>query len=121
MNETGLWNEWLEKICGYECLLPLFFLTAALEFVKSHPQDPINQKEYEEACGVGVVITPEQIEDAVSTWPYIAQKYVFFLRALLAVLCWVTVECRAGGDGDQEAQGTAVKGKVPLQHGTANG
>uniref|UniRef100_A0A8C5H8W2 Glutamine--tRNA ligase n=1 Tax=Gouania willdenowi TaxID=441366 RepID=A0A8C5H8W2_GOUWI len=41
-------------------------LAAALDFVKSHPQDPINQREFEEACGVGVVITPEQIEDAVS-------------------------------------------------------
>uniref|UniRef100_A0A4W6EQX0 Glutamine--tRNA ligase n=1 Tax=Lates calcarifer TaxID=8187 RepID=A0A4W6EQX0_LATCA len=42
-------------------------LAAALDFVKSHPQDPINQKEFEEACGVGVVITPEQIEDAVES------------------------------------------------------
>uniref|UniRef100_A0A3Q3ETX9 Glutamine--tRNA ligase n=1 Tax=Labrus bergylta TaxID=56723 RepID=A0A3Q3ETX9_9LABR len=40
-------------------------LAAALDFVKGHPQDPINQREFEEACGVGVVITPEQIEDAV--------------------------------------------------------
>uniref|UniRef100_A0A669CDC8 glutamine--tRNA ligase n=1 Tax=Oreochromis niloticus TaxID=8128 RepID=A0A669CDC8_ORENI len=40
-------------------------LAAALDFVKSHPQDPINQKEFDEACGVGVVITPEQIEEAV--------------------------------------------------------
>lgn len=40
-------------------------LAAALDFVKSHPQDPINQNEFESACGVGVVITPEQIEDAV--------------------------------------------------------
>uniref|UniRef100_A0A3Q3M8R1 Probable glutamine--tRNA ligase n=1 Tax=Mastacembelus armatus TaxID=205130 RepID=A0A3Q3M8R1_9TELE len=42
-------------------------LAAALDFVKSHPHDPINQKEFEEACGVGVVITPEQIEDAVES------------------------------------------------------
>lgn len=42
------------------------FVVAALDFVKGHPQDPINQKEFEAACGVGVVITPEQIEDAVS-------------------------------------------------------
>ncbi|XP_029011138.1 glutamine--tRNA ligase [Betta splendens] len=42
-------------------------LTAALDFVKSHPQDPINQKAFEEACGVGVVITPEQVEDAVES------------------------------------------------------
>lgn len=47
-------------------IFPLLCLAAALEFVKSHPQDPINQKEFEEACGIGVVITPEQIEDAVS-------------------------------------------------------
>lgn len=42
------------------------FFAAALEFVKDHPQDPINKKEFEQACGVGVVITPEQVEDAVS-------------------------------------------------------
>lgn len=41
------------------------FIAAALDFVKDYPQDPINQKEFEEACGVGVVITPEQIENAV--------------------------------------------------------
>ncbi|CAL8325305.1 unnamed protein product [Merluccius merluccius] len=40
-------------------------LAAALEFVKSHPQDPINQAQFENVCGVGVVITPEQIEEAV--------------------------------------------------------
>lgn len=39
---------------------------AALDFVKSHTQDPISQKAFDEACGVGIVITPEQIEDAVS-------------------------------------------------------
>ncbi|XP_076022736.1 glutamine--tRNA ligase isoform X2 [Genypterus blacodes] len=42
-------------------------LAAALDFVKSYPQDPINQKEFDEACGVGVLITPEQIEDAVES------------------------------------------------------
>lgn len=42
-------------------------LSAAMDYLKSHPQDPINQKEFDEACGVGVVITPEQIEDAVET------------------------------------------------------
>uniref|UniRef100_A0A8C7Z514 Glutamine--tRNA ligase n=1 Tax=Oryzias sinensis TaxID=183150 RepID=A0A8C7Z514_9TELE len=40
-------------------------LAAALEFLKSHPQDPISQSDFDEACGVGIVITPEQIEDAV--------------------------------------------------------
>uniref|UniRef100_A0A3Q2SSW7 Glutamine--tRNA ligase n=1 Tax=Fundulus heteroclitus TaxID=8078 RepID=A0A3Q2SSW7_FUNHE len=42
-------------------------LAAALDFVKGHPEDPISQKEFDEACGVGVVITPEQIEDAVES------------------------------------------------------
>ncbi|KAJ4933822.1 hypothetical protein JOQ06_006631 [Pogonophryne albipinna] len=42
-------------------------LAAALEFVKSYPQDPINQKEFEDTCGVGVFITPEQIEEAVES------------------------------------------------------
>lgn len=39
--------------------------TAALEYIKSHPQDPLDVKAFESASGVGVVISPEQIEDAV--------------------------------------------------------
>lgn len=65
------WRKWL--LCLH---------AAALEFVKSHPQDPINQKEFDETCGVGVVITPEQIEDVVSAWAHIAQKYVVFFYKL---------------------------------------
>lgn len=46
----------------------LFFslIAAALDFVKSHPEDPVDQRAFETACGVGVVVTPEQIEDVVS-------------------------------------------------------
>lgn len=44
----------------------VYFLVAALEYFKSHPEDSVNQKEFESTCGVGVVITPEQIENAVS-------------------------------------------------------
>lgn len=44
-----------------------------------------------------------------------------FLQALQCIVCVVTEECCAGGDCDQEAQGTVGKGEVPLQHGTANG
>ena len=43
-----------------------FFFSAALDFFKSHPSDPVDAKAFELACGIGVVITPEQIEDAVS-------------------------------------------------------
>lgn len=69
-----------------EFLLPLF-LAAALDFVKSHPQDPINQKEFDEACGVGMVITPEQIEEAVSALhcPEVCRS--------LNVVWSLTVEC----------------------------
>ncbi|XP_032506074.1 glutamine--tRNA ligase isoform X4 [Phocoena sinus] len=40
-------------------------LSAALEYVRSHPLDPINTMVFEQECGVGVVVTPEQIEEAV--------------------------------------------------------
>uniref|UniRef100_A0A8C0J402 glutamine--tRNA ligase n=1 Tax=Chelonoidis abingdonii TaxID=106734 RepID=A0A8C0J402_CHEAB len=41
-------------------------LSAALEYVRSHPLDPIDTADFEQECGVGVVVTPEQIEEAVS-------------------------------------------------------
>lgn len=53
----------------------IYFFTAALEFVRDHPQDPINQKQFDEACGVGVDTTPEQIENAVSALAHVGQKY----------------------------------------------
>ncbi|XP_038054091.1 glutamine--tRNA ligase-like, partial [Patiria miniata] len=40
-------------------------LTAALDYFKSHPTDPIDVKAFESACGIGVEITPEQVEEAV--------------------------------------------------------
>lgn len=43
--------------------------SAALEYVRSHPLDPINTMVFEQECGVGVVVTPEQIEEAVSLSP----------------------------------------------------
>lgn len=40
-------------------------ISAALEFLKSHPVDPIDVAAFELDCGVGVVITPEQITEQV--------------------------------------------------------
>uniref|UniRef100_A0A8D0GWU1 glutamine--tRNA ligase n=1 Tax=Sphenodon punctatus TaxID=8508 RepID=A0A8D0GWU1_SPHPU len=40
-------------------------LSAALEYVRSHPLDPIDVADFERECGVGAVVTPEQIEEAV--------------------------------------------------------
>lgn len=68
------WGKNREK----QLLFFFFFIAAALEFVRDHPQDPINQKEFEEACGVGVVITPEQIENAVGARVCTDQKYLVF-------------------------------------------
>ena len=47
--------------------IPFLFLLilAALEFLKSHPMDPIDVATFELDCGVGVVITPEQITQQV--------------------------------------------------------
>ncbi|XP_053325199.1 glutamine--tRNA ligase [Spea bombifrons] len=40
-------------------------LNAALDYVKAHPVDPIDVADFEKECGVGVIVTPEQIEEAV--------------------------------------------------------
>lgn len=99
--------------------IPLSCFTAALEFVKGHPEDPLDVKAFEEACGVGVVVTPEQVEEAVSprekhTVPTHLTSFAATAARLLMMKC-------PGGDCHQETQGTAVEGEVPLQHGTANG
>lgn len=83
-------TKWMRWVCEHESLQKMtsapatlmdfscLLFAAALEFVKDHPQDPMSQKEFDEACGVGVVITPEQIEEGVSAWAYMGQKHVFF-------------------------------------------
>uniref|UniRef100_A0A3Q0SVS1 Glutamine--tRNA ligase n=1 Tax=Amphilophus citrinellus TaxID=61819 RepID=A0A3Q0SVS1_AMPCI len=86
-------------------------LAAALDFVKSHPQDPINQKEFDEACGVGVVITPEQIEEAVEAVikkhkeQLLKERYHFNMGLLMGeartALKW--------------ADGKAIKNEVDMQ------
>lgn len=42
-------------------------LTAAFDYLKLNPADSINISNFEESCGIGVVITPDQIEDAVES------------------------------------------------------
>lgn len=57
----GLSIHFLELSCPID-----FPFSAALEYVRSHPLDPIDTEDFERECGVGVVVTPEQIEEAVS-------------------------------------------------------
>lgn len=44
----------------------LFLPAAALEYVKSHPMEPIDVVDFDRECGIGITVTPEQIEEAVS-------------------------------------------------------
>ena len=46
----------------FVCSVPF---SAAMEFLKSHPVDPIDVAAFEEDCGVGVVITLDQITHQV--------------------------------------------------------
>ena len=48
-------------------MLSVFFHLAAVEYMKSHPVLPVNVAAFEDSCGIGVNITPDQIEDCVST------------------------------------------------------
>ena len=43
---------------------------AALAYLKENPVDPINVAAFEESCGVGVDVSPEQIEECVSSLLY---------------------------------------------------
>ncbi|XP_031422097.1 glutamine--tRNA ligase [Clupea harengus] len=86
-------------------------LSAALDFVKSHPQDPLDHSAFESCCGVGVVITPEQIEDAVEQVIKKHQKqlheerYRFNMGLLMG-------EARAGL---KWADGKIIKNEVDMQ------
>ena len=72
----------------------MFFFSAALEFLKSHPVDPIDVAAFELDCGVGVVITPEQITKQVSTH-HLMEAGVFGFRifscrlSIFANLCYL--------------------------------
>lgn len=41
------------------------FFSAAFEYLLSNVTKEIDKKEFEEACGIGVIVTPEQIEQSV--------------------------------------------------------
>uniref|UniRef100_A0A673L2G2 Glutamine--tRNA ligase n=1 Tax=Sinocyclocheilus rhinocerous TaxID=307959 RepID=A0A673L2G2_9TELE len=86
-------------------------LSAALDFIKSHPQKNLDRLEFEAACGVGVMVTPEQIEDAVELIirkhkdQLLAERYRFNMGILMGeartALKW--------------ADGKMVKNEVDMQ------
>lgn len=58
----------IEFLVEYVCSEKLSLgpqLTAAFEYLKGHPVDPIDVDEFNETCGVGVVITREEIVQVV--------------------------------------------------------
>ena len=38
---------------------------AALDYLKTHPVDPLDATAFEQYCGVGVVVSQEEISDCV--------------------------------------------------------
>uniref|UniRef100_A0A673NMP2 Glutamine--tRNA ligase n=1 Tax=Sinocyclocheilus rhinocerous TaxID=307959 RepID=A0A673NMP2_9TELE len=86
-------------------------LSAALDFLKSDPQENLDRLEFEATCGVGVVVTPEQIEDAVELIirkhkdQLLAERYHFNMGILMGeartALKW--------------ADGKIVKNEVDMQ------
>lgn len=43
----------------------MLFLKAAFDYLLSNPLDPLDKAKFNEYCGVGVVVTPEQIKNTV--------------------------------------------------------
>ncbi|XP_064130624.1 glutamine--tRNA ligase isoform X2 [Loxodonta africana] len=86
-------------------------LTAALEYVRSHPLDPVDTVDFERECGVDVIVTPEQIEEAVEAAisrhqsQLLVERYHFNMGLLMgearAVLKW--------------ADGKMIKHEVDMQ------
>uniref|UniRef100_A0A6Q2YJG1 Glutamine--tRNA ligase n=1 Tax=Esox lucius TaxID=8010 RepID=A0A6Q2YJG1_ESOLU len=103
-------HTWI-LVCSFLYCFHVYTLLAALEFVKGHPQDPINQKEFDTLCGVGVVITPEQIEDKVEQVikkhkeQLLKERYRFNMGLLMG-------EARCGL---MWADGKMIKNEVDLQ------
>lgn len=86
-------------------------LSAAFDFIKGNPVDPIDASEFEKSCGVGVVVTPDEIEDTVEAViachkdELIKKRYRFNIGMLLA-----TVRKKL-----KFADGKSVKNEVDLQ------
>uniref|UniRef100_A0A8C9FDL0 glutamine--tRNA ligase n=1 Tax=Pavo cristatus TaxID=9049 RepID=A0A8C9FDL0_PAVCR len=86
-------------------------LGAALQYLRSHPPEPLEPADFERACGVGVRVSPEQIEEAVEAVvsrhreDLLAERYHFNMGLLMA-------EARSRL---QWAEGKSIKNEVDLQ------
>ena len=49
-------------VCVCVCVL----CVAALEYLKSHPVGEVDEEEFSQYCGVGIVVTAQQIHEQVT-------------------------------------------------------
>ncbi|KAH3819313.1 glutamine--tRNA ligase-like isoform X1 [Dreissena polymorpha] len=86
-------------------------VNAAMDYFKHNPLEPVDYHLFESECGVGVVVTPDQVEEAVEgvialhKTGLLEQRYRYNIGAILA-------EARAKL---RWADGKAVKNEVDMQ------
>ena len=61
-----------QSVCVLFVFVCLFVcLPAAFAYLKSHPSGPVDRERLEQSCGIGVVITEEQIKQEVDQYNYL--------------------------------------------------
>jgi hypothetical protein len=59
---TRLPHTWFQN---FNCLACFVLFTAALEYLLSHLKGNFSVKDFESACGIGITVSPEEIEHVV--------------------------------------------------------
>ena len=60
-------NIWIKYDVWY-CLKSInVYTTAAMEYLLGHPAAKVDENAFEQASGVGVIVSPEQIESGVNS------------------------------------------------------
>ncbi len=68
----------------------LFLFLAAIDYLLTHPTEPVDQKALEESAGIGVTVTPEEIERVIEEIiaqnhaKLVEQRYDFPIGTLLS-------------------------------------
>ena len=62
INSTPGFNQ----VINIHIMFYFYFILAAVDFMKANPVLPVDVAAFQKNCGIGVNITPDQIEDCVS-------------------------------------------------------